>query len=473
VAAHLGIDIGTTTITCVAFDTSRRQLVGLASAANDTETTSPSDRQRGRSEWDLDAMLDRALGVVSEVAGALAGPVDGIGVTGQMHGMALVSPDGRAASPFIGWQDQRCLNEYTPGRTYVDHIAAAAAGMVVSLGCTPATGYMGATLLWLRANGALPAGARACFAADSFVRRLTAGPTVTDPTNAASAGMFDVIRGGWHSDLVSALGLDGGVLPEVLSSCSQAGALCPDVAHTMELPSGTPVAVACGDNQASFAGSVADAASAVLVNVGTGGQVSAHTGRPVTVPGMDLRPYLDGCWLVVGAGLCGGASLAILRDFFIDVGQSLFGVAAPKDIYDRLTMLAADVPYDAEGLRLRPTFRGSRAAPELRAELTGLSDRNFTARHLTRALLTGLGTEFRSQYDDMVGAGLSSRQQLVGSGNAVRLNPVLRSSLSTAFSMPCHTPPMAEEAALGAALTSAVAVGEYASILAASADTLS
>ena len=58
----------------------------------------------------------------ARTAGA-GGPSNGIGVTGQMHGMALISSEGAPVSPFIGWQDQRC-QEMLSGRDvhYIDRM---------------------------------------------------------------------------------------------------------------------------------------------------------------------------------------------------------------------------------------------------------------------------------------------------------------------------------------------------------------
>ncbi len=132
------------------------------------------------------------------------------------------------------------------------------------------------------------------------------------------------------------------------------------IAARTGLPAGLPVANGCGDNQASFAGSVADFCRSVLVNIGTGAQISAFTEQPLLAQGLDLRPALGGGFLLVGATLCGGHSYQILRDFFYQVGRDIFGLADMPDMYDALNQLATEVPPGAEGLRCEPLFAGSR-----------------------------------------------------------------------------------------------------------------
>ncbi|MGZ4411021.1 MAG: FGGY-family carbohydrate kinase, partial [Gaiellaceae bacterium] len=60
-------------------------------------------------------------------------------------------------------------------------------------------------------------------------------------------------------------------------------------------------------------------------------------------------------------------------------------------------------------------------------------------------------------YEGLLEAGLRPRRRLVGSGNAIRRNPLFGEMLASAFAMPLVTPRHAEEAAFGAALLAAVA----------------
>lgn len=60
-----------------------------------------------------------------------------------------------------------------------------------------------------------------------------------------------------------------------------------------------------GDNQASFLGSVRQARQTLLVNVGTGAQISLYAERPFQAPGAESRPFLGSSWLLVGSTLCG------------------------------------------------------------------------------------------------------------------------------------------------------------------------
>lgn len=71
-----------------------------------------------------------------------------------------------------------------------------------------------------------------------------------------------------------------------------------------------------GDNQASLFGSVRDLKDTVLLNVGTGSQVSLVTERFIECSGsVELRPCTENSYILVGASLCGGRAYAMLEQF--------------------------------------------------------------------------------------------------------------------------------------------------------------
>jgi len=460
---YIGIDLGTTTIAGLVLDTDSAQVVARHSVSNDSRL--PGNEPSGRSEWDIGCMIELALEVISTVAAQTqVNSLTGVGVTGQMHGMVLLDADWQSAGPFIGWQDQRCEEQISEGTTYLERMLELADNSFERSGCTPATGYMGSTLFWLKHNDLLPADTTACFAPDYLVSRLCGTSPVTDPTNAASAGIFDVVAGAWNEELIGALELDPSHLPPVRPSCQVVGSLIESIAAHTGLPTGLPVANGCGDNQASFAGSVADFGRSVLVNIGTGAQISAFTEHPLLAQGLDLRPALGSGFLLVGATLCGGHSYQILRDFFYQVGRDIFGLADMPDIYDALNQLATEVPPSADGLHCEPLFTGSRQQPNRRATWQGMNQANFTPGHITRALLEGLAEQIKILYERMQQAGLGDHDLLVGSGNAIRKNQLLADILPASFALPLQMTTYTEEAAVGAALCAAVATGQFSDI---------
>ena len=460
---YVGLDVGTTTLSTVILDAQTGVLRAHHTVAHDAEATSPADKARGRAELDLVRLHSQILCALAEtvsLVGDERAHVRGIGVTGQMHGLALLGAENRPLGPAITWQDRRAQEQIPGGReTYLERFLSLAGGPPAfeRMGCLPATGYLGVTLFWLKLNGRLPPPpATACFIPDAAVSFLTGQPPCTDPTNGGSSSVMDIVAREWAWPLIEHLGLPRELFPPVRESGERAGELRPELAREVGLPQGTPVYVALGDNQASFLGSVREPGNSLLINMGTGSQLSALAERFQRLPGLDVRYFPGGKYLLVGAGLFGGRSYSYLRELFRQVGAAFFGGRGDEELYEEMNRLAAQVPPGADGLRCSPLFTGTRADPTLRGSLTGITPENLTPGHLTRALLEGMAEGFYAFYEQMRPL-LGPRTQLIGSGNGIRRNPLLAQILAERFEMPLHIPALEEEAAVGAAVLAGVA----------------
>jgi sugar (pentulose or hexulose) kinase len=462
----LGIDLGTTTITSLAVDAEKGKVLALASRPHEEGARFDREVERGYSEWDVRAIFETAAECLREVAAGVKDhrQLAGLGVTGQQHGVVLVDSSLSPVTALINWQDRRG-EEHFPGTTmsYAEWARQRLGEDAPSrTGCRLATGYMAVTLLWMRDHGRLPSGAKACFLPDFFTARLTGKPPVTDPTCAASGGILNLVQRDWDQAALQALELPRSLLPDVRPSAERLGGLTPEIAARTDLPAGLPICVGIGDNQASFLGSVAEPKDSVLVNVGTGGQVSVWTDQFLYDPTMETRPFPGDGFLLVSAGLCGGKSYALLEQFFRIVGKRFIGAAGDASLFKEMNRLAESVPSGAQGLRCEPFFTGTRARPDLRGAWTGISAENFTPGHMARALLEGMARAFRTSYDEIARVAGQTRRRLVGAGNGIRENPLLSKLIADEFGMTLTTPAHREEAAFGAALAAAVGSGVFA-----------
>ncbi|HWY87082.1 MAG TPA: FGGY family carbohydrate kinase [Gemmataceae bacterium] len=462
----LGIDLGTTKITALAVDTGNGDVAACCTLPNQAETTAADDKSRGYSEWDARRIVETActcLRGVAEKLGIRGAEAAGLGITGQQHGVILVDEHLDALTPFINWQDRR-TNQLVPGtsQTYVERAVALAGNAAPSrAGCRLAAGYLGATLFWMKETGVLPKKGTACFLTDTFGAILSGASPVTDATCGASSGLFDVASGDWDTELLGKLSLPRGLLPDVRPSGALLGGLTASMASTTGLRQGLPVYVGIGDHQASFLGSVGNPASAVFVNVGTGAQVAAYTDRYVWVPLLETRPFPRGGYLLVSAGLCGGASYAVLERFFHLVANQLIEADVKEPLFPLMNRLAAEIPAGAGGLRCEPFFAGTRAQPELRACWSGMSVENFTPAHMARALLEGMAKSFHGGYELIVSQTGQVCRRLVGAGNGLRENAVLARLVGETFGLLISFSRHREEAAYGAALLASVGAGVF------------
>ena len=489
----LGIDIGSTTVTAVAIDTSSNRLLDVVAVANRAEVTSPTDRAKGRSEWDFSRIARTAFDAVRNLVErpgissvSSVASIEGIGVTGQQQGCQLFDATSlESVGPLVSWQDRRTAEPGDSG-SIVEQVAERGAAHLVSSGprgfaasgCPIVPGYTSAILYWLGQHGALRPGIKASTVPEFFVSTITGTTPVTDATDAAGWGVFDVVNNRWNADLVRDIGLDYEVLPEVVPSSKVAGKLTAEAALAMGLQPGIPVSVASGDHQCAFAGSVTERDRSISINIGTGGQSTVFMPDPSVLRrngdwpdygSLELRPYIQGGYLLAGVGVVGGRSFRTVRDFFARTGSELFDQDGDADaIYGGLVELASEAEPGAGGVEFQPFFTGTRVEPGRRGSINGLTPANFTPGNVAMALFAGIARQLHASYLEAQELGAPSRDRLIGSGNGVRRNPVLRSALSNLFGTSLELTARTDEAAAGAALCSAVATDNFGSIAEAS-----
>jgi sedoheptulokinase len=433
----LGIDIGTTKVAAVIADASGSVLADCSRAHG---AAIPS--AEGRSEQDAEALISAAMEVAGRLPVEMRRSVQAVGVTGQMHGVVVVDSHAAALTPLINWQDQRCAK------------GSFLAELQADTGRVLRSGYGCATLAWLERQGKMPSGAQAaCTIHDLLVARLTGSERpLTDPTDAASWGLFDLANLRWDVAAVKASRIPGTILPEVHPCGTVAGRLSAGWSSRLGIPSAVPVAVAIGDNQASLLATLRDPEHELALTLGTGGQLSAVVGRGSITELNDgdlfeYRPFPGERYAAVAAALSGGAGWAWLADTVAAWCRDM-GMPAPSSeaIYARLNELGL---VAQDGVVVKPQFTGERHDPTLKGAFTGIGGEGLALGALARGLARGIVTNLRDMLPAEMRAG---RTALVGSGNALRRNPLLQRMAEEEFALPLRLSAGREEAACGAAL---------------------
>ena len=432
----IGIDIGTTSISAVVMDAKGEGIErawtianpGFLPPAHPWERIQDPDRIVVTTRKLLDEILD------SEPEAGV------IGLTGQMHGIIYVDAAGRAVSPLMTWQDMRASRPGPNGKLICEEIGE-------RFGVKAYPGYGLITHLSNVRAGEVPAGARGIAAIpDYFGMAITASAEpLLHSSNAASLGLYDPEKHAWRRDILEAFGEDGSILPRIANDYRTIGSY-----------RGIPVGIAIGDNQASFLGSVRHGSEEILINMGTGGQISLLCDRILNAEEIETRPFNEDSYLVVGPSLCGGRAYAILANFFAACGKA-FGCDSP-DPYAVMARFL-DEPREADPMRVDTTFDGTRERPSKRGGIDNLSTDNFTPQGLTRGVLEGMVRELLDRYRTMErGLGVK-RNHIVASGNGMRRNPALQRIAGEMFGMSLSLSRNTEEAACGAATVGTVAVG--------------
>jgi xylulokinase len=454
----IGVDVGTSSAKAVVL-AAGGALLAVVAREYSVDTPRPGWAEQNPEGW-----VAAVVAIVREaIKRARIDPaaVRGLGLAGQMHGTVCLDVAGRPLRPAIIWADQRTGAE-------VAHVTKTV-GRKQLAACTGnplATGFMLPTWLWLRAHEPEVAETtRWLLLPKDYVRYRLTGEIGTEPSDAASTGLFDPAARAWSLPLLAALDLDPHPLPPVYPSAAVAGGLLPAMAAEMWLRSGTPVVFGGSDQALQALGNGVVAPGVLSSTLGTGGQLFASTERPVIdwpgseQPGLRMHSFchvLPDRWHVETAMLAAGLSLRWLRD------QVLDGMP-----YAALADAAAGAPAGSEGLFFLPYLAGERTPymdPDARGSFIGLTIRHTRA-HLVRAVMEGVVLAMRQGLDLMRVLGVPV-ETVIASGGATQ-HPLWLQLQADIYDCPIHRTCTLEAAATGAAMLAGIGTGVYADAAAA------
>ena len=408
----IGIDIGTTSICGVLVEDGK--LVRSKTVNYNAFIPTANDWEKIQ---DAEKIISLALSVLDQLKTTNTAV---IGVTGQMHGIVYTDKDGVSVSPLYTWQDGRGNLPYK-NTTYAGYLGSY-------------SGYGTVTDFYNRVNGLVPKTAVSfCTIHDYLVMRLCGLKTpFIHSSDACSFGLYNLEKNEFTFDYNGKVTAD-----YAIAGCHN----------------GIPVSVAIGDNQASVFSTLIDE-NDLLVNAGTGSQVSIVSNAPVVAEGVETRPYFGGKYLLVGAVLCGGRAYSMLKDFYAGILRKVNKDVTDAEIYQ---IMAETLNDGVESLTVDTRFAGTRAHPEIKGSITGVDTVNFTPSALTRGVIKGMAEELYSVYKQM---GVK-KSGLVGSGNGIRKNALFKNALEQKFGAKMKIPAHNEEASFGSALFALIAVGAY------------
>ncbi len=436
----VGIDIGTTTISASVMNLTKKCAVEYYTISNGADTETVNDMFY---EQDADLIYKRSTDLLNSIVNTYEN-IKAIGVTGQMHGIVYLDNENNAVSPFVTWQDKRCDTIAENGITYCDKISEIT-GKKIS------TGYGLATHYYNVCNKMVPETAKVlCNITDYLVAKWTNANRITIHSSmAASFGLFDVKNICFSNAEIEQLGIDTSILPDVTDDYAVSGTYC-----------NIPIAIPIGDNQASVLGTADDLENSILLNIGTGSQISTVINSVDSVnDDLEIRPLVKGKYILCGSALSGGASYALLENFF----RSYMSSAGFDDSYQYDTMnKLAQKAYNenSKPLQINTLFKGKRTDKNSTGSIIGITDNNFTPENMVLGFICGMCRELYEFFDGVV----SNKKCIIASGNAVQKNPIFLPIISDMFKIPTKLSINREEASTGASLFAAVATGEINSI---------
>jgi xylulokinase len=264
----IGIDSSTTATKALLMDVTGK-VCGVASTEYNYETPYPLWSEQSPDLW-WEATISSIRKLIQST-GIMQQEVQGIGLTGQMHGLVILDKDHKILRPAILWNDQRTSSQCDVirerfGRTRLIQVT----------GNDALTGFTAPKILWVQeeepevydriAHILLP---------KDYVRFKLTDKLAMDRAGGSGTILFDLRERSWSTELLDALNIDPNWLPDTFEGTESTGVITEKAADLTGLASGIPVFGGGGDQAAGAVGVGAVVEGVVSLSLGTSGVVFA------------------------------------------------------------------------------------------------------------------------------------------------------------------------------------------------------
>ncbi|MCH8113764.1 MAG: xylulokinase, partial [Proteobacteria bacterium] len=398
---YLGIDLGTSAVKAVIVDDAQG-VVGEASVPLEIDRPHPDWSEQDPESWwaascsALDALKLRHARELSAV--------QGIGLSGQMHGATLLDAADRVLRPAILWNDGRSSKE-------CGAIEAAVPSSREITGNLAMPGFTAPKLLWVARHepDIFRQIAKVLLPKDYLRLRLT-GDYVSDMSDSSGTLWLDVARRDWSDIMLRASNLTREHMPRLVEGSEPGGALRNDLANRWGIGGGVVVAGGAGDNAAGAVGIGAVTPGQAFVSLGTSGVYFVCNASFSPNPGRAVHAFchcLPGTWHQMSVILSAASCLTWVTK-----------VTGARDEAALLEEVEA-AGFEGGNVIFLPYLSGERTPhndPNARGVFFGLTHDTDRAA-LGRAVLEGVAFAFLDGQDALLAAGADIGQvSIIGGG---------------------------------------------------------
>lgn len=456
----LGLDIGTTGVKALLLGTGGEIIATATSSEYPLYAPRPQWAEQDPEDW-WKACIE-ATGRVLSKAGVAGSEVQGIGLSGQMHGSVFLDEQGQVIRPALLWCDQRTGKQ-------CDYITQTVGleTIVEELSNPVLTGFTAPKIVWLRDNEPENfARVRKILLPKDYIRFRLTGEFASEVSDASGTALFNVKKRKWSEAVVSRLELDMDWLPPVFESPEVSARVSSEGAAALGLKAGTPVVGGGGDQAAGAVGNGIVQPGIVSSTLGTSGVVFAFAEEPFIDPELRVHTFchaVPGKWHVMGVMLSAGGSYRWLRDALCSEEKSL-AARSGRDPYEYMGEQAAKAPAGSEGLLFLPYLTGERTPypdPDARGVFCGLTLRHGKE-HIIRSVMEGVAFGLKDSFEILSGMGVEvSAVRASGGGARSKLWRQIQASVT---GQPHRLINVDEGGSLGVALLAGVGTGVWATV---------
>lgn len=446
--AVIGLDLGTTSIKAIAFDTDGQP---VARAGRPASLTRGAD---GAAELDPERVADAAEEALAEVvamAVRLGYAVRRVGLSAAMHSLIPIGPNDAPLALAMTWADLR------PQASAEALWRSDAGPQVYARTGTPVHAMSPlAKLLWLRrARPDLFQRATMFAGLKEWLWRRWFGEWAVDASLASATGLYNLRTGQWDSEALELAGVTADRLPRIVPTTYARAGLAPHITQRLGLRAGTLFVTGGSDGALANLGAGALDERRLVVTIGTSLAVRRAVRAPATNPATRVFCYVLGPdrFVTGAASNSGGVTLEWMY-------HNLLARWADDAVTGGLTSALEEAGQArAEGLFFLPYIAGERAplwSGETSGALVGLRAEH-TAADALRAAVEGLLFNASWLVEQVVDGG-PAPEAVIATGGMFR-SPWIAQLAADILGLPLIPAGEVDASARGAALLADIAAG--------------
>ncbi|MDQ0256721.1 gluconokinase [Evansella vedderi] len=439
----IGLDLGTTSVKAVLFDSKGKLLAEVEELIT---SYYPKLNWVEQDPEEIEHSARVALKRVLETGKVQHGELLSVGFSSAMHSLICLDENGNPLSKMFIWADGRSSEQAEKlAKTNGKDIY-----MRTGTPIHPMTPFM--KLLWMKETGFEPYEKASYFMSmKEFLIDKWFGKRVIDYSMASATGLFNLTTYDWDAEVLNMAGITREQLAVIVPPTEVISPLKPSISDEIGIPSDVPFVLGAADGQLANLGSGAISPGEVAISVGTSGAIRQFiTGSQINETQETFSyAFTDNTSIIGGPTNNGGITIQWLKEMMEFKGS-----------HDEFLAGAEKVEVGAEGVVFHPYINGERAPlwnQHAKGNFFGLSVAH-KKEHLVRAVLEGITYNIYQ-----IGKSL---EKLAGEPKKIFVNGGLaRSSLwvqilADVFGKEIYLTDTHHSAAWGAAWTALVGVGK-------------
>ena len=447
----LAHDLGTTGNKATLFDVDKDVVLASTTEPYPTIYLRPGWAEQDPANWQR-AIWQCTRRLISQT-GIEPGAVAAVSFSGHMQCALLVDRQGVPLGKAIIWADQRS----TAQADYIGSVCGSEE-LYHLTGQRINPTYTAPKLLWIKEHHPdVYKRAYKILQPKDYAAFLFSGIFATDYSDASATLLFDLVSRRWATEVITALGLNRELFPDVYPSTAIIGHVTLAAAFASGLIAGIPVVIGGGDGACATVGAGSVREGDAYAYLGSSAWIAATSRQPIfdsKQRTFTIAHLMPDFYCPLGTMQAAGGAYAWLERLFHpeEVGQAL-------QIMDTQ---AGSVPAESGNLLFLPYLMGERSPywnPMARGALIGLAMPHSQA-EFARAVLEGVAFNLKLILDALRAQDFKFGKLLLIGGGAK--SAVWRQILADILELPICLPDLTTEAtAMGALVAGGIGIGLF------------